>query len=407
MHVEAFPGVPQEILQAWHFAMKYTRHYHELPLADRFRYDPYVLLNGLGYDICSGRGNLLARIWQAMDYPVHAVALGGHMVPEVYYNDSWHMFDPTFGLFLFDKDSTVAGLKQLEDRAAYFEQEVRNYHSFQTFILLDSSYYRSLFTSSRNNRVEAIEDRMAKEAAFFTMPPDAQIEFPVAPECPLPAIPYTFARLTLPDYSGSMQLPFPLYGIAGNGALMSPKGIILTENTPWRCFAPGNYQVLRSPLTLYFYINPLLLQMQTQNRLHVVTDSKTAPELCLGKQSAYIPVPAMDLVNEEQVRQIYNTYAQANNKRLADHIHIDKFEDYRQTAESFFKMHYNTSQIPDSIHEKIQFFHTLISESTDSPTQLFLFMNNRTYLQAILIITLEFPGEVLQQILTENKYYLQ
>ena len=59
--------------------------------------------------------------------------LGTHAVVEVFYDEGWHLYDPTFGLKFLNKDGTVASYRDIrldtslisEDLFARFDEEVR------------------------------------------------------------------------------------------------------------------------------------------------------------------------------------------------------------------------------------------------------------------------------------------
>ncbi|KAA3646374.1 MAG: transglutaminase domain-containing protein [Chloroflexi bacterium] len=77
-----------------------------------------------GYAICGGMSVSFTSLLQLANLPTRYIGLfglpyqGSHAVAEVYYDDKWHMFDPTFGLFYYssaeyDQSGEIASLEEL------------------------------------------------------------------------------------------------------------------------------------------------------------------------------------------------------------------------------------------------------------------------------------------------------
>lgn len=64
-----------------------------------------------GYAICGGKDYVFRILLRKMGVPTRYVGLhytpsqGGHDIAEVYFNNTWHLFDPTFGVFVYSKSS--------------------------------------------------------------------------------------------------------------------------------------------------------------------------------------------------------------------------------------------------------------------------------------------------------------
>lgn len=64
-----------------------------------------------GYAICGGKDYVFRVLMRKMGVPARYIGLhytpsqGGHDMADVYFDGSWHLFDPTFGVFVYSKSS--------------------------------------------------------------------------------------------------------------------------------------------------------------------------------------------------------------------------------------------------------------------------------------------------------------
>jgi len=72
---------------------------------DRASHDPVFCLNTHAGTICSQDATILCALWAAVGYDTRVHELGWHTTAEVFYDGSWHNFDPT--LWERDKASVV------------------------------------------------------------------------------------------------------------------------------------------------------------------------------------------------------------------------------------------------------------------------------------------------------------
>jgi hypothetical protein len=86
--------------------------------ARSFKSPRQVIERGSRY--CSNLALAMAAITEAGGYPTRTVHLSNspqhqntHVVVEVYYEDHWHLYDPTYGVFFLNKDGAVANYKEL------------------------------------------------------------------------------------------------------------------------------------------------------------------------------------------------------------------------------------------------------------------------------------------------------
>ncbi|MCK4532386.1 hypothetical protein KAU39_01250, partial [bacterium] len=86
--------------------------------------DPVKYFNVYGYEFCSAASEILEVLWEVAGFTARCWGLGDeHVVAEVFYDNSWHMFDPHYEIFYFCRESkTIAGVENLENDSALIIQ---------------------------------------------------------------------------------------------------------------------------------------------------------------------------------------------------------------------------------------------------------------------------------------------
>jgi len=66
--------------------------------------DPVKRFNMYKLGVCSSIAASLADLWMAAGFPSRTVDVTHHVVTEVYYNDKWHLLDPSVGMYGIGRD---------------------------------------------------------------------------------------------------------------------------------------------------------------------------------------------------------------------------------------------------------------------------------------------------------------
>lgn len=218
---DEYPGEP-DYIKAWRLVS--SMHYHADPfIAGPKTHDPLLALNSVGYGYCDDVSAVLAIIWHWMGYESRVWDLRGHVVPEVWVDGKWKMFDPDYGIYYFDRDGEISTVESLsQDPSLILEPTTPIWHTdFPGYAMLLASIY-----DGREENTNVVLETVVLDdfAIDFELPPNATLEFPV--EFKKPVLSYYAsvapligaAALNLaPGTTGEMNFPFVVLDISGKG----------------------------------------------------------------------------------------------------------------------------------------------------------------------------------------------
>jgi len=115
----------------WQYVSGQTNAYCSAGSTNMFVDDPMEILYGYGFGCCSQLAMTLASLWHAAGgdvresdpavshvgvlrrYPVRLAVMAFHTVPEIYYDNAWHMLDPDHRVFYRNPDGSIASVAQI------------------------------------------------------------------------------------------------------------------------------------------------------------------------------------------------------------------------------------------------------------------------------------------------------
>ena len=149
----------ERALALWRFVVDH-RHHGE-PMHKTFElHDPVRYLNLYGFGYCDDSAKTLAVMAEKAGLKARVWGLQGHVVTELYYDGSWHLFDPDGEVYyLADDGVTIAGLELLEQRPDLIRKQPGVYPDIEATV----GYY----TSTENNQLA--DAFRAEPAANHTM----------------------------------------------------------------------------------------------------------------------------------------------------------------------------------------------------------------------------------------------
>lgn len=100
---------------AWKFVARAT--FYAKPLTENnWQHDPVLFVNSIGGGFCDDRSSVLAAIWEKQGHETRITILDGHVVPELFVENHWEMYDPTLYLF-YEADGKVMSVEELENKS--------------------------------------------------------------------------------------------------------------------------------------------------------------------------------------------------------------------------------------------------------------------------------------------------
>ncbi len=281
-----FPDEPTE-RKAWRFVCD-NIYYNESLTNKKWHYSPYILINSLGFGQCNDKATVLSYIWHGLGFGSRLWELEGHVVPEVYINNKWEMYDPLKKVYYLNKKSKIASVEELSDNPYLITNPVSSVNeekSFRARALAYTKYTSELYSSKKNNRIFNCDFKNIDSYNLeFKIPANATLEFPAVYEKMLMSPRhrkirnFANAKLTLPsNWKGSIEIPLVIHSIRGKG-----KVIIDGKNFKIESEKLQNYLNKRdsfvfklkfentiSTVEIIYLINPKMVNLKKSNFIYL------------------------------------------------------------------------------------------------------------------------------------------
>lgn len=279
--IRKMPGEDPDYVKAWKYIIYNT--FHSDTLTDKtWLHNPLILLNSVGYGFCDDRAAALSGIWRDMGYKTRVWNLEGHVVPEIYINGKYKMYDPDLEVSYTDEKSNVTGVEDIIKNPDSLIKAADKKMSLRSCINAYSMNMKLLY-STNNNKIDTFYDRMTDISNYnITMPQGSVLCLPVnliiGPKNRL------FYRHTaffvIPEgFQGLLYFPFVISSVSGKGSLsygeqrLSFNGIYTFTNTDFN----KNIFITESgsPVVIEFYINPFMVSVSGYADIELYGDQKT------------------------------------------------------------------------------------------------------------------------------------
>lgn len=226
-----WPDEPSE-RKAWRFVMRHTANLNpvsELP----WLHDPLLMFWSVGFGQCDDLAAVLAHLWEAQGFKARVWGLEGHVVPEVFANGRWQMYDPSLGVYYLNRDSLVAGVEELTADTELITAPLQRLQPQQSgpflihHVRAYSRFVAAHYASAENNVVDPwftaahIDQRISVH-----LPGGCRLDMPVGLPDTLTFrglygnrwLAQDFACYTLTEnWTGMLRLPFLPVMVAGRG----------------------------------------------------------------------------------------------------------------------------------------------------------------------------------------------
>ncbi len=264
-----------EVMSAWRFVTDNT--YHSTPLtSEAWAHDSFTFMNSLAGGFCDDRSSVLVGLWQRMGYKARVIGLGGHVVPEVFDQGHWRLFDPDHEVYYIDEEDNIVGVERLENSACEGLSTVGS-NEFQKTLwecgtprMVEQA---ALYTSTENN-----ENLTAWHLAFnpledyaFRLPRGAELLISTDFESGSSSL-----WVELRDGSeGDLRIPLVPFALSGNAELRVRGRVFESseeEIVPLTNIGPGELLVVEridGQAMVHFLINPSIGRLTEVNEIEI------------------------------------------------------------------------------------------------------------------------------------------
>jgi hypothetical protein len=214
--------------RAWRYVVKASA--HETPLTyGSFLHQAELYLRSVGRGFCDDVARTLSLLWQAMGYEARVWGLNGHVVPEVSVDGRWELYDPDNRTYYLNRQGQVASVADLEKDATLITSPLLRVpgaaEGDYVYLLGD------LYTSTGDNSAEQPQANAPSSpfAPTIDLPPGAALEIhgagAISVQTAEPGAVHSYKAAALklqlpPEFTGTVQLPYVLADIAGDGLLV-------------------------------------------------------------------------------------------------------------------------------------------------------------------------------------------
>lgn len=259
---------------------------------DVWQHAPLLFLNSIGGGFCDDRASVLTEIWRKQGNKSRVIGLEGHVVPEVYVNNKWQMYDPDCEVFYCDSDGSVLSVTALENSPEKISSpscsNLKQNPAFQNKNPLSDRY--ASYYASKNNNKNLTEWALSYETTHsnnFSLPSFSSMEIRYDKINRVTNICVKLNR----GSKGMLQIPLVPYKI--NGSLkVNVAGEKITINNSEIKLSEKEYipemevEKVTANSEVYYLVNPKLFFLQPSNLLEIKT---SAPLIVTSEKNSTIP----------------------------------------------------------------------------------------------------------------------
>lgn len=289
--VEKIRKMPDEFLKepverkAWRFVQNNLD--RSSPITpERWQHSPLLMINSIGFGQCDDFAAVLNFIWKKQGFQSRVWGLEGHVVPEVYINNKWQMYDPIHAVYYLNSKNEIAGVDELSAHPEFIthpiiDENIKlndsiNFFSAIRFSGRNAKKYESSYDNKVNNWYDISAEIMSPE---ICLPPGATMEFPVDYSSKIYTKTFlgsqkelhSFMKITLNEkWSGKISFPFVIATIKGkgeveiNGRTYNMEADSLNQYlTSFSTFNSSlNFINTSEEVEIYCLLNPLIFKMK-------------------------------------------------------------------------------------------------------------------------------------------------
>lgn len=264
--------------------------YHAPPVnAEQWLYASWPTMASFGWGFCGHVAAIYVRVARAAGYEARVWGLNGHVVPEIYVDGAWRMYDPDLAVYYRRRDGAIAGVEDLVADPLLIRSPVNPLFNPGGNDWAYSDTVAAIYGSADDNRLADHVFLSLEEfrGSTITLPADARLVYPghwtPAPigydgSEPYPIEAFRQARMELPaGFLGNLSPPWVLWDVQGTGRVKVMDRVFDAGSAELAAFlqAPGasvtSVDVVENDagLALVFMVNALWYRVEVDNEVEL------------------------------------------------------------------------------------------------------------------------------------------
>jgi hypothetical protein len=264
--------------------------YHHVPLNnDNWLYDPWVMINSLGWGFCGHTAATYVRLSRAAGYEARIWGLTGHVIPEIKIAGRWEMFDPDLAVYYLNAQRQIAGAEELMADPTLISNPVDPIFANTSYDFPYSGVVTAIYATTADN-FNADDLFLATSPSQYQaveLPAGARLVYPgrwtesvIGVDGTIPYnVPYYLqAALTIPaNFSGELPMPWMIWEIRGAGRVrvagaeydVGSQQLIDVLHQPGAQISTVEVVSATSELEFIFFINAMTYGLEVLNDVSI------------------------------------------------------------------------------------------------------------------------------------------
>lgn len=274
--------------KAWRYVIEHVKFSKALG-KENWLHSPALVINSIGNGQCDDLASVLSILWKNLGFESRVWSLSGHVVPEVFSNGKWQMYDPSHQVYYLNSKSEIASVEELSQNPDLiikpFKRTLSPTANAISMALGHSMAVANVYATDTNNSIIGWFDQIKSvKDQTFSIPVDTKVKFPVSfsditktNNRKLPE--YSFLSVEVPPGKETkIEVPLVIFAVVGDGKVLIDTNSFQVNSKELKnhlaTFADFNYAITilenQQPVTLYYLINSRAFAFQNENLLHII-----------------------------------------------------------------------------------------------------------------------------------------
>ncbi|MCB0539800.1 MAG: hypothetical protein KDE33_19955 [Bacteroidetes bacterium] len=293
---------------AWHYVIQNTFPSKPFTLKP-WCHNPNIFINSIASGYCDDLSSHLVLLWDKLGYKARVMGLEGHVIPEVYHNGKWELYDPDLRVYFYNANDEVAGLQEIENDTTCFKRISKEYENIFSFNTQLSNKFKSIYSSAYNNKENTDWQLNYKNDidSFYTLPSHSSLSIYFDS-----TLNTNLACVSLSKKSrGILNIPLLPMVVAGSfNAILNDSLITINavNNYLLDNFDKMRVQNVLQETKIYFLINPFVSIFKSSNEINSISSKNISLSISNQTSTLYSQEINYWLINKQLSRNRNNYF---------------------------------------------------------------------------------------------------